>query len=151
MRVFVDRSASHARYSKSRASQDPQLMRAHIRRAIEDSGSTTYFWNHFAALYERLSETASFRALQQRFLSYCTLPAGSRCLDLGCGTGAIARQLHAQGHQVVAVDASAPMIRKFQREVTEASNATMPPIEIRCATNFEVLRCLPDRSFDLIT
>ncbi|MEW9516626.1 class I SAM-dependent DNA methyltransferase [Streptomyces tubercidicus] len=50
-----------------------------------------------------------------------TLPAGSRVLDLGCGTGLpSARQLMDSGHRVVGIDLSPSMIRLARQHVPDA-------------------------------
>jgi SAM-dependent methyltransferase len=41
------------------------------------------------------------------------LPASDRVLDLACGTGRLTRRLAGRGHQVVAVDSSAAMLREI--------------------------------------
>jgi SAM-dependent methyltransferase len=43
-------------------------------------------------------------------------PAGSRTLDLGCGEGRVARDLHSRGHRVTGVDASARLIEAARAE-----------------------------------
>jgi SAM-dependent methyltransferase len=45
-------------------------------------------------------------ALTRHALCLCALPRGGVVLDLGCGRGATARLLAAQGHSVLALDAS---------------------------------------------
>lgn len=50
-----------------------------------------------------------------------TLPAGSRVLDLGCGTGIpTARQLAAAGLEVVGIDLSEGMVARARENVPEA-------------------------------
>ncbi|GAA2577796.1 class I SAM-dependent DNA methyltransferase [Streptomyces tubercidicus] len=50
-----------------------------------------------------------------------TLPAGSRVLDLGCGTGLpSARQLVDSGHRVVGIDLSPSMVRLARQNVPDA-------------------------------
>jgi len=58
---------------------------------------------------EAFSEAARSKALS-RFMDL--LPAGASVLDLGCGPGAHAAALHANGFQVTAMDASAAMVEK---------------------------------------
>ena len=58
---------------------------------------------------EAFSEAAGSRALR-RFMGL--LPARSSVLDLGCGPGAHAAALRANGFQVTAMDASAAMVEK---------------------------------------
>ncbi|MFG2286948.1 class I SAM-dependent DNA methyltransferase [Streptomyces sp. NPDC048595] len=49
------------------------------------------------------------------------LPAGSRILDLGCGTGLpTARQLAAAGHRVVGIDLSPSMVKLARDNVPDA-------------------------------
>lgn len=51
-----------------------------------------------------------------------TLPAGSRVLDLGCGTGVpTARQMTDAGFQVVGVDLSGGMVKLARENVPEAT------------------------------
>ena len=91
------------------------------------------------------------------------LAAGSRILELGCGTGEDAARLAGQGHHVVATDASPRML-----DVTTAKAARLGLSErVRClrwdvseaapseleegsfdlvVSNFGALNCAPDRS-----
>jgi SAM-dependent methyltransferase len=58
---------------------------------------------------QAFSDAAGSKALR-RFMDQ--LPAGASVLDLGCGPGAHAAALHANGFQVTAMDASAAMVEK---------------------------------------
>jgi SAM-dependent methyltransferase len=51
--------------------------------------------------------------LHQRFLAH--LPARAKILDAGCGSGRDARAFLERGHEVVAIDGSAEMVRRASR------------------------------------
>jgi SAM-dependent methyltransferase len=55
---------------------------------------------------------AQLPSLGEGQLLHGRLPRGAAVLDLGCGTGRIARQLAELGHSVVAVDESAEMLAR---------------------------------------
>ncbi len=76
-------------------------------------------WNEFQQVgtdYANLEEVATYDARMATFrdvetenrkiLETLALPAGSRVLEIGCGTGRFARAAAAAGHQVTAVDVS---------------------------------------------
>lgn len=63
-----------------------------------------------------------------------SLPAGSRVLDVGCGTGVpTARQLIDAGHEVLGVDISPEMIRIAEREVPEGEFRVMDLADLESA------------------
>jgi SAM-dependent methyltransferase len=64
-----------------------------------------------------------------------------RVLDLAAGTGLLARRLTDRGHDVVAVDASRPMLDELA--------ATLPDVETHLGTAEEIP--LPDASVDAVT
>lgn len=62
------------------------------------------------------------------------LPANSRILDIGCGTGLpTARQLVDSGHQVTGIDLSAEMIRIAKTEVAEADFRVLDMADLESA------------------
>ena len=48
---------------------------------------------------------------KRRAVSLLQPIGGRRCLDVGAGTGDLARELHRRGAEALAIDASAPMLR----------------------------------------
>lgn len=76
------------------------------------------------------------------------LPAEARVLELGCGTGEDAVWLARAGHRVVALDASAEMIRRARLKALAAGCADR--IEFHCMP-MEALSSLPgDTCFDAV-
>ncbi len=47
-----------------------------------------------------------------RFLSYTLPETPKTCLDLGCGTGQLTRELYHRGYKVIGVDASSEAVRR---------------------------------------
>jgi SAM-dependent methyltransferase len=72
-------------------------------------------------------------------------PAGGRCLDVGCGTGELARHLAASGYQVDAVDRSAVALTEARRAA--GTGVTYRRLDIEHGSLGE----LSDAAFDLIT
>lgn len=74
-------------------------------------------WNEHATSWIAWAQTPGHDSYwhfhRDQFLELVPAP-GRRTLDLGCGEGRLARDLKALGHDVVAVDASAPMITAAQ-------------------------------------
>jgi SAM-dependent methyltransferase len=64
----------------------------------------------FAAWARKPGHDSYPRFHRDQFLALLPAP-GRRTLDIGCGEGRLARDLVARGHRVVAVDASATMVR----------------------------------------
>lgn len=107
-----------------------------------------------AAAYESLMGRWS-RPLARRFVVSLAAPAGSRWLDLGCGTGALTAAIleEAQPAAVVACDPSrdfAAYLHEHQRDarlrVEVATLSTLPPDDVAfdvVASNL-VLNFLPD-------
>jgi SAM-dependent methyltransferase len=59
------------------------------------------------------------------------LPAGSRVLDAGCGTGMpTARQFAAAGHEVIGLDISEEMLRLARRDVPEAEFRQLDMVDV---------------------
>src|SRR5262249_47319089 len=66
-----------------------------------------------------------------------------RALEIGCGTGAFARQLAKLSQQVTALDLSAEMVR-----VARSRSAPVDNLEYQCA---DVMSCdLPNEHFDCV-
>jgi ubiquinone/menaquinone biosynthesis C-methylase UbiE len=78
--------------------------------------------------------------------------AGDRVLDLGCGTGEDAARLTQLGAEVVAVDASAEMVRIASSKGVDARHHSIERLaEIEgtydlVLSNFGALNCIPDLS-----
>lgn len=99
---------------------DPETIRVYDTRAAE-----------YAARFQGAPDPA-----QDAFAS--ALPARARVLDLGCGPGHMAARLADAGHEVLATDASAEMVRLAGRH---------PGVTAQQAT-FDDLGALPSASLD---
>ena len=80
------------------------------------------------------------------------LPApGTTALEVGCGEGRVARDLTARGHNVVAFDAAAGLVR-YAREadervrylVAESDRVPVPPASVDLVVAYNVLQVVPD-------
>lgn len=60
-------------------------------------------------------------ALREHALDHFGVTAGSRVLELGCGTGGVTEKLLARGAVVTAVDWSEPMLRRAQKRAPGAT------------------------------
>jgi SAM-dependent methyltransferase len=80
-------------------------------------------------------------------------PAGSRVLDLPCGTGRLTRMLVARGHQVIGADVSEAMLgharenyRAYQREHSNAPNVQFEVRDVLAtgfnANQFDAIACI---------
>jgi demethylmenaquinone methyltransferase/2-methoxy-6-polyprenyl-1,4-benzoquinol methylase len=71
-------------------------------------------FDRIAPRYDALNRLLTFRmdvGWRRTAVATLALPAGSRVLDLACGTGDLCRTLAAAGHRPVGVDFSAGMLR----------------------------------------
>lgn len=59
-------------------------------------------------------------ALTERALAACTLPAGARVLDVGCGLGATVHYLRALGYRAVGIDLSARLLETGHQRDADA-------------------------------
>lgn len=84
-----------------------------------------------------------FSATLKQFEQY-PLPAKSRILEVGCGTGRTSCYLAAQGHDVVGIDIRPDMIAKAKMRA-ETENLTLKFLEGDAAS-----LPFPDESFDVI-
>jgi ubiquinone/menaquinone biosynthesis C-methylase UbiE len=112
------------------ARMDPDLKRARI-------------YDEVAETYERVNLPQLFGVPGRVLADLVAAPANTRALDVGAGTGAVARALHASiggGGLVVAADASPSMLRMAQCAGLDACVVTMLP-----ALPFR------DESFDVVT
>ncbi len=88
-------------------------------------------------------QVKAFKTILGRAREHILVPTGSRVLDIGCGTGALAFCLSDMGYKVTAVDASKKMIEMAKRH-NKANN-----IDFAVA---DALEGLPykDKYFDLV-
>lgn len=94
-----------------------------VTRALAD---TRHAFDGVAAVYGRSNAEnpllCAMRERVHRTLTAC-VPAGSRLLDLGCGPGADAAALAAQGYRITAIDWSPAMVTEARRRVRDAGVA----------------------------
>ncbi len=64
-----------------------------------------------------------------RFVQASLPSHASRILEIGCGSGQLAKQLHDLGHRVIAIDSSLEAIERAQRLGVDARHATFPDFE----------------------
>jgi SAM-dependent methyltransferase len=101
-------------------------------------------WDDHVAVYESVFEplTAEFG---RRALDLLAIPAGSRIIDVGAGSGGLALAAQSRGIDVLAVDASERMVQRIRARAALAGEL---PARIRA----EVMDCaaltFPDDSFD---
>jgi malonyl-CoA O-methyltransferase len=69
-------------------------------------------YEHWAPLYPPVAHNPLMRAEQEAMLQFWPKVAGSRVLDLACGTGRYARLLAAADAEVVALDFCLPMLKQ---------------------------------------
>jgi len=103
-----------------------------------------------------LRETARMRAhlppervaLQHEVLRLASRVHGRRALDVGCGTGALARQLAADGAQVVAIDVSPAAVHAADHDAKESGEHPLPEFAV---ADLLAPSSLPKGPFDLVT
>jgi ubiquinone/menaquinone biosynthesis C-methylase UbiE len=73
-------------------------------------------WDKKSTTYADASDplTAKFTA---EAVEHASLPAGARCLDVACGSGAMTFAAARRGHHVVATDFSSGMVQALERKL----------------------------------
>jgi len=110
----------------------------------------------WGAVADHLRETARMRAqlpperiaLLHDVLRLAGRVHGCRALDVGCGTGALARQLAAAGAQVVAIDVSPAAVHAAAHDAKESGEIPVPEFAV---ADLLAPASLPRGPFDLIT
>jgi SAM-dependent methyltransferase len=87
-------------------------------------------------------------ALQQEVLRLAGRAHGRRALDVGCGTGALARQLAAEGADVVAIDVSPAAVHAADHEAKESGERPLPEFAV---ADLLSPSSLPKGPFELVT
>lgn len=64
-----------------------------------------------------------------RFLSYSLPQTPKTCLDLGCGTGQLTRELYHRGYKVIGLDASSEAIKRA-KQLTVAPNEELSYVQV---------------------
>jgi ubiquinone/menaquinone biosynthesis C-methylase UbiE/DNA-binding transcriptional ArsR family regulator len=120
------------------AAQDAERLEARLeaRRSASER-----FFAGAAAEWDRVRAEAYGADLERALLAWLPSPEWT-VADLGCGTGALARELARSGARVVGVDRSAAMLREARRRTKGLAN-----VELHQAS-LEALP-IPDRSCDL--
>jgi 2-polyprenyl-3-methyl-5-hydroxy-6-metoxy-1,4-benzoquinol methylase len=105
---------------------------------------------HWSKIY---SQGRDFRLISSqaidRFLAYLPSEAKS-CLDIGCGTGQLTRELYHRGYSVVGVDASQAAIQ-YARQHTIAPADQLHYIHLDIESTDPDTTQLPYGGFDLVT
>jgi SAM-dependent methyltransferase len=110
----------------------------------------------WGAVAQHLRDTAQLRAhlppervaLQHEVLRLAGRLQGARALDVGCGTGALARQLAASGAHVVATDVSPAAIHAAAHDAKESGEVPLPEFAV---ADLLAPGSLPRGPFDLVT
>lgn len=98
---------------------------------VHQGFSTAEFWDRVAGSYDRNTREMDSRNLERHidlFKQNHALFQGAKVLDIGCGTGTLARELARQGAEVTALDFSKGMLERFRGELAGES---LPDIDIR--------------------
>ena len=105
-----------------------------------------------APRYDRLNDLQSFwlhRLWKRRLVGLASPKAGSRALDLCCGTGDVALALARRGVEVAGLDFSAQMLEVAGRRAAQGSATDGQIPFFLCGDAQEIP--FPDASFDIIT
>ena len=106
-------------------------------------GALAYtFWNLYARVYDTLLMFRPYQCMLTEAADSVGLPAGSRVLDAGCGTGNLTRPLGERGYQVLALDSSPHMLQRARMK--------HPHLQFQSGDLGGVLP-FPSESFDAIT
>jgi SAM-dependent methyltransferase len=105
---------------------------------------------------QHLRETARMRetlppervALMHEVVRLAGRLSGARALDVGCGSGLLARQLAAGGAQVVAIDVSPAAVHAAAHEAKESGEIPLPEFAV---ADLLAPSSLPKGPFDLVT
>lgn len=81
------------------------------------------FFDGHAPVYMKNTFTQHSDAEVEFLVTLLRLPAGSRILDVGCGTGRHAVRLAKRGYRVTGIDLSAGMLAEARRAASEANVA----------------------------
>lgn len=113
---------------------------------IEVRQRAGHTWPNFydPALYE--GEVGSGARTDEHYQGCINVQQHRRVLDVGCGTGSLARRLAADGHTVTAIDASSEMVA-FARELHGRSDQEA---EVVYLTGLFPAVDLPSQSFDAV-
>lgn len=124
-----------------------------MRRRVPtfDTATAREQWDHAAEAWDRMLATGNDPYRTEFFgpaqVARCGDVAGRAVLDLGCGTGYLARELARRGAAVTAVDLSPRMIERARANEDEVTAR----IDYRVMDAQEVGSSLPPASFDLVT
>lgn len=103
-----------------------QIFAERVREEF-DRGSLGDRWRSIYDGEDCLGEWASFRMETIKgFVNTLGLPDGGVVVDVGTGTGLLAKELSKRGFQVVALDISIEMLRQCSKTLTVASRVPIP-------------------------
>jgi len=98
-------------------------------RPMMDGWGPDRYGESFADVYDEWYDDVSNAQATARFVG--SFGDGQRILELGIGTGRLARPLLADGHVVVGVDASMSMLARFDGPESVAVGADMAELPVR--------------------
>jgi len=120
-----------------------EVWRWRDRSAARDR--TTDF-HEMVDFFDRMTTEGPYATLLDDLVALAEpIDSASRCLDLGCGTGRICRDLAPRCHEVVGVDASAAMLARARERVQQVGLGNVSFVEAQ-ATALP----FPDGGFDRV-
>lgn len=135
-----------------KAPEGEKAMKASHAKNDEKNRILQKFWNAHADTVSYLNLSPIYAALVEEVIRLAQMTRGSRCLDLGCGTGNIAVAAAKRGVCLTAVDSSEEMVRKARDNLAaactqdEQNHVTLIP---KRASEF--VREQPMESYDAVT
>lgn len=99
------------------------------RRAADDAAH----WDERSKTYRKADSPSSY---VDDFLKLAAIQPGETVLDMGCGSGALAVPLAAQGHEVIAADFSGGMLERTCEECEKAGVSGVKTVQMSWADDW---------------
>jgi ubiquinone/menaquinone biosynthesis C-methylase UbiE len=114
-----------------------------------------YFFDEYAPKYKNESYVKNTTAEVDFLLEELNLPAGSKILDIGCGTGRHSLELARRGFQITGIDISQNMLKEAKkvrdREELPAKFICADAVDFSLNEKFDGCICLCEGAFGLLS